>query len=187
MLPRLPEPPRGAIVDREGRLTLQGRQWFGLLYFKLGQAGQIPTESVDPNLGVNSSNDATVDWQDVDASAGKVRVYGPGGVGSTWSRYVGSKTGFRTLGPFAATEITGKAYNALYYVTYDPATGTFVCSTDFRDTLKDGLYWVGGAQANASQGGVGATSGGGGTATSGTGGVGEIEPGERMPGLGRML
>ena len=69
-IPSLPEPPRTAIVDKEGMLTLQGRRWFDLLYQKLGQAGKIPTESVDPSVSINSSNDAVADWVDVDASSG---------------------------------------------------------------------------------------------------------------------
>jgi hypothetical protein len=175
-----------AIVDQEGVLTLQGRNWLDLLWRKLGQAGQIPTESVDPSISVNSSNDAIVDWLDVDAGGGKVRIYGPGGVGTTWSRFEGTKTGFLTRGPFASKEFTGKAYNALYFVTYDPATAIYAITTDFKDTLKDGVYWVGSAKANASFGGSGATSGGGGTSDSGTGGTGVPAVGEKYSGFGRF-
>jgi hypothetical protein len=185
-IPSLPEPPRTAIVDKEGMLTLQGRRWFDLLYKKLGQAGKIPTESVDPSVSINSSNDAVVDWVDVDASTGKLRVYGPGGVGTTWNRYEGTKVGFLTRGPLAAIEFTGKAYNVFYFVTYDPATATYSVTTDFRDTLKDGLYWVGSALASVSQGGGGSTSGGGGTSDSGTGGIGDYIPGFKLSGFGRM-
>lgn len=185
-LPRLPELPRTPFVDEEGMLTFQGRNWLDLLYRKLGQAGQIPTESVVPAVSVNSSNDAVVDWVDVDAAAGKVRVFGPGGVGTVWSRYEGTKVGFLTRGPFLATEFIGQAYNLLYFVTFDPATSLYAITTDFRNTLKDDVFWVGSAQANASFGGAGATTGGGGTSSSGTGGTGIPALGEKWSGFGRF-
>lgn len=178
----LAEPPRFAIVDSNGILTEQGRRYFDTLWKKLGSAGQIPTESVDSSVVFNASNDAVVTWQDVDASAGKVVV------ANGWHRYEGdnSTLGYRTLGPFAGVEFS-KPYNAIYYVSYDPRTGQYTCSTDYRSTLKNGLYFVGACQANNAFSGTGATAGGGGTATSGTGGTGNIATGERGFLLGRAI
>lgn len=168
-LVKLPEPPRHAIVDPEGVLTAEGRRWIETLYRKLGGAGEVPSESLSSKAIVNVSNNAMVDWQDVDASAGLIRVYGPGGVGTSWSRFEGTADGFRTVGPFLATSFS-KPYNARYYVTYDPKTTIYTCTTDYRETLRDGLFFVGQAKANASFGGAGATSGGGGSADGGQGG-----------------
>ncbi len=181
-IPKLPEPPRHAIVDAQGRLTEQGRRWFDTLYIKTGGAGPVPSESIAPKAVINATNDAKVDWVDVNASAGLVRVYGPSGVGTTWKRYEGTSTGYRELGPFLAASFS-KAYGAIYYVAYDPATSTYVVSNDFRDTLKDGLYQVGTVRANASFGGSGATAGGGGSATPPPGGT-SVGGGQEDPTIG---
>lgn len=170
---KLPEPPRFALVDEQGVLTEQGRRWFDTFYKKIGGAGEIPSESLSAKSVVNISNDAMVDWVDVNAASGTVRVYGPGGVGSSWNRFEGTATGFRTVGPFLATTITGKAYNQRYYVAYDPMTSLYLCATDYRETLRDGLFFVGRVKASASFGGGGSQSGGGGSADGGVGGSGD--------------
>lgn len=185
-LPPLGPPPRGSLDSAEGR------RWLDLLYRKVGSYGQIPTESVSPAVAFNNANNARVRWFDVNAAGGRVQVDGPTD-GASWSRYEGddSALGYRTIGPFPATQFTGKAYNLYYYVTYDPKTALYACVTDFRLTLKEGLYTVGSCNANASFGGAGATTGGGGSATAGdggsVGGSGEAAPGIRVGGYGRLL
>ena len=166
-LTKLPEPPRHAIVDSKGVLTPDGRRWFDTLYTKMGKAGGIPAESLASKAVLNASNDAKVDWQDVDANGGLVRVAGPGG--GPWHRFEGTETTFRTLGPFAAVSFQ-QPYGKIYYVAYDPNTTQYICTIDFRETLRDGLYWVGSTRANSALAGAGATSGGGGSAQGGVGG-----------------
>ena len=171
---RLPQPPKDVVVDATGRLTPQFHRWLEQFFQKVGGSGPIPTESISPKAVLNATNDAKVDWVDTNASVGLVRAYGPGGVGSDWNRYEGTVDGYQTIGPFPASSFV-RPYGFIYYVAYDPATGTFLCTTDFRETLKEGLYSVGTTRANASFGGSGATAGGGGTANppaGGTSGVG---------------
>lgn len=168
-LVKLPEPPRHRIVNEDGVLTEQARRWFDTLYKKMGGPGEIPSESLSSKAILNISNNAVVDWQDVNASSGLLRVYGPGGVGSGWNRFEGTADGFRTLGPFAAATFS-KPYNARYYVSYDPMTTLYLVTTDYRETLRDGLFWAGQAKASISFGGGGSTTGGGGAADGGQGG-----------------
>lgn len=182
-LKKLPAPPRFPIVDDQGKLTAEGRRWFDVLYEKLGQSGGIPSESLSPKSVINASNNAKVDWLDVNAAAGLVRVYGPSGVASGWNRFEGTDTGFRTLGPFSAASFS-KAYGMIYYVAYDPATSTYIVTNDFRETLRDGLYFVGIVRANASFGGSGATAGGGGSATAPPGSPSGVGGGTEDPTIG---
>jgi hypothetical protein len=122
------------------------------------------------NMVKNASNNATVAWLDVDAAGGEVLVYGPAGAGSDWERYEGAAgEEIRTLGPYGAAEFTGKAYNAVHYVAFNGAS--YLCTTDYTETLPDGYFYVGSVKANAAFGGAGASSGGGGTASGSRGGA----------------
>lgn len=190
-LPPLPKPPEEPITDADGKLTKEGRSYFDRMWRKLGREGEIPAESIQSNVIRNQSNNAKVEWADVDAAAGKVKVHGPGGDSVAWERYEGTDSGFRTLGPYAAQEFTGKAYNATYYVAYNPGTATvpaaYVVTTDYRQTLRNGYIWVGTCVANASFGGAGAVSGGGGSGAGGSGGAGSTGGGGTGGGFGMLL
>ena len=166
-LPGLPDPPRAAIVDKEGVLTLEGRRWFDLLWRKTGQAQGIPSISQVPNAQLNSTNFCTVDSIDAGGDA-TIRVYGVGGVGTTWTRKVGTTT----QGPFPSGSFTGKAYSTVFYVAYNPTTQVYVVSENFPDILADGLIWAG-QVTTVDSGGGGGSSGGGGSG-GGPGGCVEV-------------
>lgn len=180
-----PPPVKINIVLPNGQLHPTWGEWLDLIWRKTGKAsdtapinvagdagnitGVLSSAHAAPNLGFNSTNDATADSVDVDAGSCKIRVYGPGGVGTDWRRYESG----RTLGPFPATEILGLAYATTYYVAYNPNSSSYVYSASYKDVVSDELYWVAEVLPNASFGGAGATSGGGGAVYPGaTGGGG---------------
>lgn len=189
-LPALSPPPINV-----GGMPKAWLDWFQGLYQKLGKASEtapisvsgnsqningaidltsthvanrLPSAHAAANLATNNSNNATADSVDVDAGSCKIRVYGPGGVGTDWNRFESEVT----LGPFPATEILGLAYATTYYVAYDPDTNSYVYSTANKDVIGDRLYWVAKVLPNASFGGGGATTGGGGVGAGGSGGGG---------------
>lgn len=176
MLPPLPPPPRSiASVDPAVY------DWLKRVHFLVGQAtatfqgdasgniggnaagtasnitGILASANINTNSQVNSTNFCTVDSIDngVDAT---VRVYGAGGVGSSWTRQAGDVT----YGPYASASLPGYAYSTDFYVAYDPAAAEFIVSADFPDVLPDGLIFCG-ILTTVAAGGVGGTSGGGGS------------------------
>lgn len=193
-LPALSPPPINI-----GGMPKEWVDWFQGLYQKLGKASataplsvtgtsdnitgaidlgsahvanRLPSSRAAANLSLNNSNNVTADSIDVDASNCTVRVYGPGGVGTDWSRYEATATGYTTLGPYPATSFVGKAYATTYYIAFDPALSSYIISSDNRLVLPDSYFWVAQVAPNASFGGGGATSGGGGTGAGGFGGAG---------------
>lgn len=118
------------------------------------------------NVPTNATNNATVDSIDAGSSA-TIRIYGPGGVGTGYTR----TTGFGTL-TRPAGSITGMPYTTSYWVYYIPASQTFLATTSYIDTLPDGYEWVGTVKTVAS-GGSGGTSGGGGPSSGPSGCVEE--------------
>lgn len=136
-------------------------------------SGLLRSWAIVANAGKNTSNNAIVSWADVNAGAGSVHVDGPGGAGSSWNRFANdANSNLQTLGPYPSTVFTGLAYAQTYYVAYNPATGGYLCTTNYKQTLLDGFFWVGQAIANNAFGGGGAQPGGGGEGQGGTGGGG---------------
>jgi hypothetical protein len=116
------------------------------------------------NVPFNQTNFATVDSIDAGGSA-TVRIYGTGGVGSSWTRQVGSATT-----TYSAGTITGLSYSTTYYVYWNGSA--YLASASFPATLPDGYVWVGKVTTVASGGGGGVPGGGG----SGGGGGGRPNP-----------
>jgi hypothetical protein len=116
--------------------------------------GLAGSNNIQPNLPLNSTNNATVDSIDAGSSA-TARIYGPGGVGSAWMRFSGQGTT-----SFPAGSITGLAYSTAYYVMW---TGSaYQAFTQLSQALVDSYVFVGKVTTVASGGG-GGSSGGGGT------------------------
>jgi hypothetical protein len=109
---------------------------------------------VPPNVGVNTSNTATVDSIDAGSNA-LARVYGPGGVGTSYARLTGYGSNTRPNG-----SISGLAYKTKYVVLYDTATKSYAAATTYPATLPDGYEYVGALTTTAAggAGGSGATA-----------------------------
>ena len=112
-------------------------------------SGNLPT-----NVPLNSTNNATVDSVDGGLSA-TIRIYGPGGVGSSWMRFSGQGTE-----TYPAGSITGLAYSTAYYVIWNGSA--YLAFTQMSQAMSDGYVFVGRPTTVAS-GGSGGSSGGGGT------------------------
>jgi hypothetical protein len=91
--------------------------------------------TIPPNVPSNTTNTATLD--SIDAGVNPlVRIYGPGGVGTSYDRI----TGFGSLARPNGT-ISGLDYATKYAIIW---TGTsFIAATTYPDTLPDGYEWVG--------------------------------------------
>lgn len=98
----------------------------------LYSSSQLP-----PNTPSNQIGGGTIDSIDGGSSA-TIRIYGGGGPGTGWTKTTGYGTATRPAG-----SITGLAYNQLYFVLYQVATGTYLGSTSYSDTMPDGYEWVG--------------------------------------------
>ncbi len=115
-----------------------------------------------PNTPANTTNTATIDSVDAGTNA-LVRIYGPGGVGTSYNRL----TGFGTLARPNGT-VSGLAYTTLYVILW---TGTsFVAVTTYPATLPDGWEFVGSLKTTAATGVVGS----GATATAVINGTGNV-------------
>jgi hypothetical protein len=179
--------PRGAVVDpKTGQFTPLAQRFFLDLYRKLGSAtnnapinslnitqllnlasqvtSQLASANIVGNAQLNTTNFCTVDSIDNGVNT-TIRVYGSGGVGSTWTRKVGTVIS----GPFPALSQAGSAYSSDVYVMFNPVGSVFVVTTLFADTTPDGYFWCGKTHTVAA-GGAGGTSGGGGN-TGGNGGA----------------
>lgn len=127
----------------------------------------INSGGIVANAPVNGTNDATVDSIDAGGGSITIRVYGPGGVGTAYTRYKGN--GSVSEGPYS---ITSKLPSHYYFVFLDqngnPTTADF-----FKDTVDDRYRFIGDVTTVA-VGGGGGTSGGGGD---------DGELGGRLPGF----
>lgn len=129
----------------------------------------ITTEGLSPNIGYNQNNNASIDSVS-ESGAASIRVYGPGGVGSSWDFLNGSLT---ITEP--AADITGLAYATVYFVVLDSSTGDYHAFTDYNDTLPDSYISLG-SLTTIGSGGTGGTIGGGGGSVGGGGGGGPRSP-----------
>jgi len=111
----------------------------------------------------NTTNFATVDSVDAGTSA-TVRIYGPGGVGTSWTRV----TGYGATLTFAGGQILGLAYSTTYFVFWDSIGLLYRAFTTIPPTLPDAYVWAGKVVTVASGGGGG--TGGGGGSSGGSGG-----------------
>lgn len=138
--------------------------------FVLYSSAGLPTNST-----TNVTNTATLDSIDAGSNA-TVRIYGPGGLGSTYTRVTGFGTRTRPSG-----SIAGVAYLTLYAVLYDTINQIYLATTSYSATLPDNYEWVGTLTTTAH----GGASGSGATAVvviNGLGNVIQVNPGS--PGSG---
>ncbi|HVB35390.1 MAG TPA: hypothetical protein VNJ52_13600 [Patescibacteria group bacterium] len=136
--------------------------------------GLASSNDILANAPSNAVNNATADSIDAGSSA-TVRVYGPGGIGSSWTQDYGQ--GARA---FPAGTITGLAYATTYYIAWDTARQMFVAGANLSEVISDSYAFVGKLTTVAS-GGVGGSSGGGG-ASFGPGGCTEVGTPLEFPG-----
>jgi hypothetical protein len=115
--------------------------------------GIIASVKLNRNVMNNYSNNATVDSIDGGSNA-TIRVYGPGGPGTTWHQNIG-----KTLSAELPAFQGGASYNTQYFVYYDGLA--YHISSQALDTYPDGLYFAGSVLTVGSGGGGGATGGGG--------------------------
>lgn len=124
-------------------------------------SGFLRSTSAATNGMLNTSNAATVDSVDNGTNA-NIRIYGTGGVGSSWIHFDGQNN--QTSIP--AGTIVGVAYTTTFLVYYNPASGAYQAfnkSTQYPSSLFDPLIWAGQVTTVASGGGGGTTGGGGGS------------------------
>lgn len=121
------------------------------------------------NAPANATNQATVDSTDLGGHAGVlIRIYGTGGVGSTWT----SPRGFGTITVPYLT-ISPKSYATVYYCVYDSVLLQAVAFTDLISTLADKYVWAG-KLTTVNDGGGGGSTGGGGIGGGGDGSCPDI-------------
>ena len=120
----------------------------------------ITSEGISANIPYNISNTASIDSIQ-DGSYVTVRIYGPGGIGTSWENITGA--GITTE---SAADITGLEFSTTYYIVLD-TLGDYHATTSYSDSLSDAYLPVGSCITLTSAG-VGGTPGGGGGG--GTGG-----------------
>lgn len=108
-----------------------------------------------PNDPENNTNFATVDSIDAGASA-TIRVYGSGGVGTSWIR----KNGFGSMVTYPPGTLTGLSYTTAYYVMWTGSS--YQAFSSFPNALPDNFIWAGKVTTVAAGGGGGVPGGGGG-------------------------
>lgn len=175
----MPDPtaiPTGPLTQSDGTISHSWLRYFDANWRKLGGfthnapvnstniTGILASLNLNANGVLNSTNFCTVDSIDNGTDA-TIRVYGTGGIGTTWTRQVGSIV----QGPYPALSAAGYAYNTDYYTMFDPATDSFNITENFADILPDNFFWCGKVHT-VQAGGAGGSTGGGGTG-GGTGGV----------------
>ena len=116
--------------------------------------GLTGSANLPMNVPLNSTNNATVDSVDAGSSA-TIRIYGPGGLGSSWMRFSGQGTEW-----YPAGTITGLAYSTSYYVVWTGSS--YLAVTGQSQAVSDSYVFVG-RPTTVSAGGGGGSSGGGGT------------------------
>jgi hypothetical protein len=117
----------------------------------------ITSIGISPGLNANTLNNATIDSV-VSGSTATVRVYGPGGVGTSFTQQLGSVT--ETL---PAASFTGEAFTTLYYVGYNTGTNTYaiVTQANYATLTNNDANIVIGSVTTVTSTGTGGTSGGG--------------------------
>jgi hypothetical protein len=113
---------------------------------------QINSLGVAPGLISSTHNNAVIDSV-VSGSTATVRIYGPGGVGSSYSEYMGSQTL-----SLPAASFTGQAFSTAYSLIWNTATSTYILTTG--SPTSDSYVLVGRATTCNSRG-TGGINGGG--------------------------
>lgn len=129
---------------------------------KVGVVGQAGSAKILQNVMSNYSNNATVDSIDNGTNA-TIRVYGPGGPGTSWHQFIGSGTSSE-IPAFAGTAAYGTDFNVYY-------DGSYHITPNGSDTLSDGVLFSGSLHT-VNAGGAGGSNGGGGTGGGAGGGGG---------------
>ena len=138
----------------------------------------VTSSGINPNSPYNVSNNAIVD-SIVEGGAATIRIYGPGGDGSAFMRYIGAATSTMN-----AAHITGEEFTTIYFAVFDTIAGSYLAFTDYNDTLADQYIFIGQLSTCSSTytgtGGSGGSGGSGGEGGS-TGGGGSTPGGGRTP------
>lgn len=135
-------------------------------------SGLVRSTSVMPNVPPNQTNYCTVDSVPAGATA-TIRVYGSGGVGSTWSWQIGGtvKSGY------PAGTLTGYAFSTAYYIVFDTQDLIFrVFTTAQYPSILPDTYIFCGKTTTCAADGTGVVVGGGGD----TGDIGCTEAGTKL-------
>jgi len=125
--------------------------------------GLQSSSGLNPNVGSNYTNQATVDSVDAGSDV-TIRVYGAtGGPGTAWSRPVGSQ-----VVSYPATSLYHYSYSTTYWIVYDLDAQIYRVLTDSLSALND-RYVFAGKITTVASGGTGGTAGGGGVMGGGGG------------------
>lgn len=166
------------------RSSFDGQNWNDWAIFSSAQtcgpvgvqSGFLRSTSAAPRGVVNNSNNATVDSIDNGDGTDTIRVYGPGGVGSSFTIFDGQ--GNQTT--VAAGTIGGAAQSTFYQIVWSASTGfrAFPNATQYVNSLLDKFFTISGSLQTVAAGGGGGVTGGGGTSGGGggTGGGGNKLP-----------
>jgi hypothetical protein len=122
--------------------------------------GQTTSNDILANAPSNSVNNATVDSIDAGNGTATIRIYGPGGVGSSWTQSYGQGTR-----SFPGGSVSGLAYSTNYYVVWDTNGQAYLAYASLDQTVSDSYVFAGKVTTVAS-GGTGGASGGGGSSWS---------------------
>jgi hypothetical protein len=121
----------------------------------------VTSQGINPGAPTNQDNNAIITSIDAGGSA-TIEIYGPGGVGSSFTRYFGQYTETMPAGT-----ITGQAYTTAYIIVYDVVSLIYRAITSNKNALSDNYKFIG-LVTTLAAGGVAPPPGGGG----GTGGGG---------------
>ena len=155
--------------------------WVELDNFTAGLVlNELGSNGMNPNSPYNSSNTATVD-SIAENSAATIRIYGPGGDGTSFTRYLGA-----VPSTMVAAHITGQSFSTTYFAVFDTISQTYLALTSYNATLADQYIWIGQVITCASDYTGGSGSGGSGSGGSGgdggsSGGGGGTSGGGRNP------
>jgi hypothetical protein len=125
---------------------------------------QVNSLGLVPGLVGVAPNTAKIDSV-LSGSTATVRVYGPGGVGTSYTQYVGQQS--LTL---PAASFTGQALNTTYQLLWNTATSTYLLTTG---TTPTDSYVYAGSLTTINNTGTGGTASGG---TTGGGGSSPYRP-----------
>lgn len=126
----------GATLYWRLRSSYDQRTWTG--YRRLANpvsSGLASSAASNPNLSLNQSNFATID-SIANGAAATVRIYGPGGPGTSWTRILGSRSEVIPGGT-----ILGAAYGANLYIAWDG--DRYQAKSILTETFPDGWVPVG--------------------------------------------
>lgn len=158
------------------RSSFDGSNWNDWIVYSSAQTcgavgvktGYLRSTSAAHRGMFNATNNATVDSIDNSDGTDSIRIYGSGGVGSSFN----IKDGQLIIQTVAGGTVTPAVQSKAYQVTWSPALGfqIFRNDTEYAASLFDDQYLITGTLVTCAAGGGGGTPGGGGPADGGTGG-----------------